>query len=113
MGKHVNGAKQGVNPCCEKIQSPTFVSGALLHHIHANGRSAESVALANIAAHRPICVSEAACISAVFDATPAAGRQGKPIWRTSCPDAIVILSCSGVPNAGEPDFISTLEPNPP
>ena len=52
-------------------------------------------------------------MSAVFDATPAAGRQGRPIWRASCPDAIVILSCSGVPNAGEPDFISTLEPNPP
>jgi hypothetical protein len=51
--------------------------------------------------------------SAVFDADPEADRHGRPMWRANCPAPICIFICSGVPKAGAPDFISTLDENPP
>ena len=35
-------------------------------------------------------------------------RSGRPYRRASCPDANAALVYSGVPNAGEPVFMSTL-----
>ena len=58
-------------------------------------------------------VSLAPCASAVFEAVPAAERQGRPIWRASWPDPICICRWVGVPKAGAPERMSTFDPNPP
>ena len=68
------------------------------------------------AQHRPqraLIVSEAPCASAVFDAAPVADRHGSPICRANCPEPMQARICSGVPKAGEPDFMSTFDRKPP
>src|SRR5580704_13131932 len=61
------------------------------------------------APHRLICDSYAACASGALEAVAFDERHGRPMWRASCPAPNEDLTYSGVPNAGEPDFMSTLE----
>src|SRR6185312_16160164 len=59
--------------------------------------------------HRLICDSYAPCASGAFEAVALEDRQGRPTNRAIWPAPICALKYSGVPNAGDPDFISTLE----
>src|SRR5579864_7746229 len=61
------------------------------------------------APHRLICASYAACASGAFEAVALEQRHGTPMRRASCPAPKAALVYSGVPKAGEPDFMSTLE----
>src|ERR1700691_6518683 len=61
------------------------------------------------APHRLICDSYAACASGALEAVAFEERHGRPMWRASWPAPIEDLTYSGVPNAGEPDFMSTLD----
>src|SRR3984957_17016668 len=61
------------------------------------------------APHRLICDSYADCASGALEAVAFEERQGRPMWRASWPAPIEDLTYSGVPKAGEPDFMSTLE----
>src|SRR5580658_3842544 len=61
------------------------------------------------APHRLICDSYAACASGALEAVALEERHGRPMWRASCPAPNEDLTYSGVPNAGEPDFMSTLD----
>src|SRR5271167_2509589 len=63
----------------------------------------------NSAPHRLICDSYTDCSSGIFEAVALDERQGKPRKRASCPAPKAALTYSGVPNAGEPDFMSTFE----
>src|SRR6185312_11710801 len=49
------------------------------------------------------------CASGAFDAVALEQRHGTPIWRASWPAPKAALVYSGVPKAGDPDFMSTLE----
>src|SRR6202050_144188 len=61
------------------------------------------------APHRLICDSYADGASGALEAVAFEERQGRPMWRASWPAPIEDLTYSGVPKAGEPDFMSTLE----
>src|SRR6202008_4376789 len=63
----------------------------------------------NKAPHRLICASYAAWASGTFAAVALEQRQGAPIRRASWPAPKAALAYSGVPKAGEPDFMSTFE----
>ena len=69
----------------------------------------QTVAPASTEPHSANCVSCAACASAMLAALPPPERQGRPMKRASWPAPSVALTCSGVPKAGAPDFMSTLE----
>src|SRR4029078_1532715 len=58
-------------------------------------------------------VSYIAWPSTAFDAFGADERYGSPTCRASCPLATAALKYSGRPNAGAPDFMSTLDVNAP
>src|SRR5580698_6930734 len=63
----------------------------------------------NKAPHKLICDSYAAWASGTFDAVAFDERQGKPRKRANWPAPNAALTYSGVPKAGDPDFISTFE----
>ena len=65
------------------------------------------------APHSDICVSQIACASGALDTHDAEDRHGSPTSRASCPVPQHARTYSGVPNAGAPDFMSTLEVKPP
>ena len=71
------------------------------------------VAPARNAPHAPIWVSLAACASLMLPDAPVEFRHGNPIRRANCPAPRFALTCSGVPNAGAPDFMSTFEAKAP
>src|SRR5882757_5789756 len=58
---------------------------------------------------RLICDSYAACASGALPAVALEQRQGTPMRLASWPAPKAAFVYSGVPNAGDPDFISTLE----
>src|SRR6185312_8047437 len=49
------------------------------------------------------------CASGMFEAVAFEERHGRPRKRASWPAPNAALTYSGVPNAGDPDFMSTLE----
>src|ERR1700752_2937589 len=61
------------------------------------------------APHRLICDSYADCASGVLEAVALEQRQGTPIRLASCPAPKAALVYSGVPKAGDPDFMSTFD----
>src|SRR6267378_2938185 len=61
------------------------------------------------APHRLIWDSYTACASGALDAVAPEPRQNAPMRRASCPAPKAALAYSGVPNAGEPDFMSTFD----
>src|SRR5215468_5606665 len=61
------------------------------------------------APHRLICASYVAWASGALEAVALEQRQGAPIRRASCPAPKAALAYSGVPKAGDPDFMSTFE----
>ena len=63
--------------------------------------------------HKPNWDSLAAWTSFTLAAEPPAQRQGSPSSLASWPAASEALKCSGVPKAGAPDFMSTLDVNVP
>src|SRR5580693_2304291 len=63
----------------------------------------------NSAPHRLICDSYADWASGMFDAVAFEDRHGKPRKRANCPAPKAALTYSGVPKAGDPDFMSTFE----
>src|ERR1700719_4619509 len=63
----------------------------------------------NRAPHRLIWDSYTACASGALDAVALEQRQGAPIRRAICPAPKAALAYSGVPNAGDPDFMSTFD----
>src|ERR1700732_5002697 len=63
----------------------------------------------NSAPHRLICDSYTACASGALDAVALEQRHGAPMRRASCPAPKAALAYSGVPNAGDPDFMSTFD----
>src|SRR5580692_7003429 len=63
----------------------------------------------NRAPHRLICDSYADWASGMFDAVAFEDRHGKPRKRANCPAPKAALTYSGVPKAGDPDFMSTFE----
>src|ERR1700678_2524126 len=63
----------------------------------------------NSAPHKLICDSYTDCSSGAFEAVALEERHGSPRKRASCPAPNAAFTYSGVPNAGEPDFMSTFE----
>src|SRR6266478_3147969 len=63
----------------------------------------------NSAPHRLICDSYTACASGALDAVALEQRHGTLMRRASCPAPKAALAYSGVPNAGDPDFMSTFD----
>src|SRR6266550_3165474 len=61
------------------------------------------------APHRLICDSYTACASGALDAVALEQRHGAPMRRASWPAPKAALTYSGVPNAGDPDFMSTFD----
>ena len=66
------------------------------------------------APHSDICVSQMRpARPGALDTHDAEDRHGSPTSRASCPVPQHARTYSGVPNAGAPDFMSTLEVKPP
>src|SRR5277367_6680613 len=63
----------------------------------------------NSAPHKLICDSYADCASGMLEAVALDERQGNPRKRAIWPAPNAALTYSGVPNAGDPDFMSTFE----
>src|ERR1700737_806390 len=63
----------------------------------------------NKAPHKLICDSYAACASGALPAVALEQRQGTRMCLASWPAPKAAFVYSGVPNAGDPDFMSTFE----
>src|SRR6266404_519696 len=63
----------------------------------------------NSAPHRLICDSYTAFASGALDAVALEQCDGTRMCRASCPAPEAALAYSGVPNAGDPDLMSTFD----
>ena len=61
------------------------------------------------APHKLICASYTDWASGLLEAVAFDDRHGRLIWRAIWPAPKLAFTYSGVPKAGEPDFMSTFE----